>query len=80
MPIELGFILMRLAAMAEKDPSLQQQQPWKAAFEKDYAWLGDAITRHYHGDDSDREGADRRHAAGVRRMSVDDYSADAASS
>ena len=31
MPIELGFILMRLAEMAEADPSLRDKQPWKAA-------------------------------------------------
>jgi phosphoserine phosphatase len=53
MPIELGFILQRLAEMAEHDASLRQRQPWKAAREKDYAWLGGAITKHYHGDDSD---------------------------
>jgi hypothetical protein len=27
MPIELGFILQRLAAMAEEDPSLREKQP-----------------------------------------------------
>jgi phosphoserine phosphatase len=53
MPIELGFILERLAAMAEQDASLQSRQPWQAAYEKDYAWLGDVVTKHYHGDDSD---------------------------
>jgi phosphoserine phosphatase len=53
MPIELGFILERLAEMAEHDASLRERQPWKAAREKDYAWLGGAITKHYHGDDSD---------------------------
>ena len=53
MPIELGFILMRLAEMAEADASLRGRQPWKAAHEKDYGWLGAAITKHYHGDDSD---------------------------
>jgi hypothetical protein len=52
-PIELGFILQRLAAMAEKDASLRDQQPWKAAVERDYRWLGGAVTRHYEGDDSD---------------------------
>jgi phosphoserine phosphatase len=52
MPIELGFILQRLAAMAEQDPSLRQRQPWKAAHERDYGWLGGVVTRHYHGDDS----------------------------
>jgi hypothetical protein len=30
-PIELGFILQRLAAMAEQDASLRERQPWKAA-------------------------------------------------
>jgi haloacid dehalogenase-like hydrolase len=53
MPIELGFILARLAEMAEADASLHEKQPWKAAREKDYAWLGEVITKHYHGDDSD---------------------------
>jgi phosphoserine phosphatase len=53
MPIELGFILQQLAAMAEKDESLRERQPWKAAHEKDYAWLGGVITKHYAGDDSE---------------------------
>jgi hypothetical protein len=53
MPIELGFILQRLAAMCEADPSLRNRQPWKAAHERDYAWLGAVITKHYHGDDTD---------------------------
>jgi hypothetical protein len=53
MPIELGFILQRLAEMCDADASLHDRQPWKAAHERDYAWLGDVITRHYHGDDTD---------------------------
>ena len=53
MPIELGFILQRLAAMAEQDQALRDRQPWKAAYSGDHGWLGDVITRHYHGDDSD---------------------------
>ena len=53
MPIELGFILQRLAAMAEEDAALRKKQPWKAAYEKDYAWLGGVIEKHYAGDDSD---------------------------
>ena len=39
--------------MAEKDASLADKQPWKAAHEKDYAWLGGVIDKHYAGDDSD---------------------------
>jgi hypothetical protein len=53
MPIELGFILQRLAAMADADASLRDRQPWKAAIDKDYGWLGTIVTKHYHGDDSD---------------------------
>ena len=53
MPVELGFILERLAASAEADAALRDRQPWKAAYEKDYAWLGGVIDKHYAGDDSD---------------------------
>jgi phosphoserine phosphatase len=53
MPIELGFILARLAEMADKDAALRERQPWKAACERDFAWLGAVITKHYHGDDRD---------------------------
>jgi FMN phosphatase YigB (HAD superfamily) len=53
MPIELGFILGRLAEMAEADEALREKQPWKAACEQDYHWLGEVITKHYHGDDAD---------------------------
>ena len=53
MPIELVFILQRLSAMTSNDPSLRERQPWKAALEKDYEWLGSVITRHYNGDDTD---------------------------
>jgi hypothetical protein len=53
MPIELGFILQRLAEMAGENESLRDRQPWKAAVEQDYAWLGGVITKHYAGDDSD---------------------------
>ena len=53
MPVELGFILQRLAEMAEQDASLRDRQPWKAARDKDYAWLSGVITKHYHGDDTD---------------------------
>jgi hypothetical protein len=66
MPIELGFILVRLAEMAEKDASLRDRQPWKAACERDFAWLGAVITKHYHGDDSDVKAAWSSTAASQR--------------
>jgi phosphoserine phosphatase len=52
-PIELDFILRHLASVTEKDASLQDHQPWKAAHEQDFGWLSDAITKHYQGDNSD---------------------------
>ena len=50
--VQIDFILRRLAAMAEKDPSLRQQQPWQAAYYQDTAWFSDTVTQHYHDDDS----------------------------
>jgi hypothetical protein len=53
MPIQLDFILRRLVVMAEQDPALRTRQPWQAAYDRDYGWLGEVITSHYHGDDSE---------------------------
>ncbi len=52
-PIQLAFILTRLAAVAQADASLRDRQPWKASYEHDYAWLSGVMTKHYAGDDSD---------------------------
>jgi phosphoserine phosphatase len=79
MPIELGFILQRLAEMADEDASLRRRQPWQAAYDSDYGWLGDALTKHYVGDDSDV----RVLLGGVLQAfagwSVDEYAAAASS-
>ncbi len=53
MYIQLDHLLRKLAGQAESDSSLRSQQPWKAAWEKDFDWLGGAMTKHYQGDDSD---------------------------
>src|SRR6266481_6936077 len=53
MPIQADFILRRLAEVAQADSQLRGRQPWKAAYEKDYAWLNGVIVKHYHGDESD---------------------------
>jgi len=53
MYIQLDYLLRKLAAQAESDSSLRARQPWKAAWEKDFDWLGGAVTKHYQGDDSD---------------------------
>jgi len=52
MYIQLDFILRRWVEMANENPALREQQPWKAAVEKDYAWLGNVVVKHYRGDDS----------------------------
>jgi phosphoglycolate phosphatase-like HAD superfamily hydrolase len=50
--IQIAWILQEMATMAKKDPSLRTGQPFKAAYEKDNAWFGDTVTKHYKGDDS----------------------------
>src|SRR3954464_10055159 len=52
MPIQLDFILRRLAEMAETDAGLRNRQPWKAAYDRDYGWLASVIAEHYAGDDT----------------------------
>jgi phosphoserine phosphatase len=73
MPVELVFILQRLAAMAEQDESLRGRQPWQAAYEKDDAWLGGVIDKHYAGDDSDVKILMGGILAAFAGMSVDEY-------
>ncbi len=53
MYIQLDFLLRRFAQQAQADPSLRDKQPYKAAVDGDYKWLGDAVTKHYQGDDND---------------------------
>ena len=53
MPTQCDFILRRLVAMAEQDSALRTRQPWQAAHTRDYGWLGQVITKHYQGDDSE---------------------------
>ena len=53
MYIQLDFLLRRFKQQAEEDPSLRDQQPYKAAYSGDLQWLGDAVTKHYQGDDTD---------------------------
>jgi phosphoglycolate phosphatase-like HAD superfamily hydrolase len=53
MYIQFDYLLRRLAVQAENEPALRSQQPWMAVLEKDFDWLGGAVTKHYQGDDSD---------------------------
>jgi phosphoglycolate phosphatase-like HAD superfamily hydrolase len=53
MYIQLDFLIRRFAEQAAADPSLREQQPYKAAAGGDLKWFGEAVTKHYQGDDSD---------------------------
>jgi phosphoglycolate phosphatase-like HAD superfamily hydrolase len=53
MYIQLDFLIRRFAEQANADPSLRQRQPYKAAAEGDLRGFGEAVTKHYQGDDSD---------------------------
>jgi len=53
MYIQLDFLLRRFKEQAEADPALRDRQPYKAAYSGDLKWLGDAVTKHYQGDDTD---------------------------
>jgi len=77
MPIQLDFILRRLAEMAEADPTLRERQPWKAARDRDHGWLPGVVEEHYAGDDLNL----RRLVAGVvaafANITVDQFEAKA---
>lgn len=51
--IQLDFLVRRLAEQVAADPALADRQPYAAAASGDLAWFGDAVTKHYQGDDSD---------------------------
>ncbi|MDX1890514.1 HAD family hydrolase [Mycolicibacterium sp. 050158] len=51
--VQLDFLVRRLAERAAADPSLTKGQPYLAAATGDLAWFGNAVTKHYQGDDAD---------------------------
>jgi phosphoserine phosphatase len=75
MPIQLDFILRRLVEMAEAKPELRDRQPWKAAYERDYAWLGALMAEHYAGDDSNVKVLAAGILAAYEGISVDEFEA-----
>jgi FMN phosphatase YigB (HAD superfamily) len=77
MPLELGFIFQRLAAMAEATPALRDRQPWRAAYHRDYGWLGRALTRHYQGDDAEAKVLMAGMLQAFRGWPVEDYEREA---
>lgn len=77
MPIQLDFILRRLVAMAETQSELRERQPWKAAYEHDYGWLGTVLAEHYAGDDTNIRTLLAGVLAAHGEMSVDEFEAQA---
>jgi phosphoglycolate phosphatase-like HAD superfamily hydrolase len=75
LPIQADFILRRLFQMAEAEPALRDRQPWKAAYERDYAWLGSVINQHYAGDDSNLPALLGGILAAFEGMSIEDFEA-----
>jgi phosphoglycolate phosphatase-like HAD superfamily hydrolase len=75
LPIQADFILRRLHEMAEADPDLRGRQPWKAAYERDYAWLGRVLAEHYAGDDTNVRTLLGGVLAAHGGISVDDFEA-----
>src|ERR1700754_127697 len=51
--IQLDFLVRQLAAEVAANPSLAARPAYAAASSGDLAWFGDAITKHYQGDDAD---------------------------
>jgi hypothetical protein len=75
MPIQLDIILRRLYAMAEAQPELRERQPWKAAHERDYGWLGAVVAQHYAGDDTNVKVLAGGVLAAYDGMTVDEFEA-----
>jgi phosphoglycolate phosphatase-like HAD superfamily hydrolase len=76
LPVQLDFTLTRMAEQAASDPSLKDRQPYRAAVGKDYRWLGAALVKHYHGDDTDLRTLKDAVEAAFDGMGVDAYAAE----
>jgi phosphoserine phosphatase len=73
MPIQLDFILRRLVEMVDADPTLRDQQPWKAACDRDAAWLTSVLEDHYAGDDRKAQVLAAGVLAAYAGMSVEEF-------
>ena len=51
--IQLDFLVRRIAEQVAAEPGLADKQPYTAAAAGDLSWFGDAVTKHYNGDDAD---------------------------
>jgi haloacid dehalogenase-like hydrolase len=76
--IQLAHILQRWEEMVQQDPPLRDQQPWKAAVEKDWTWFRTAITKHYSGDESDIPALSKGVLSAFEGLTTEDFAGRAA--
>jgi phosphoserine phosphatase len=73
MPIQLDFIMRRLAEMVAAQPELCERQPWKAVAERDLGWFGALMPQHYAGDDTNVRSLLAGILAAYANVSVEDF-------
>ena len=73
MPIQLDFILRRLAEMVAAQPELASEQPWKAVSERDHGWFGALMDEHYAGNDTNVRLLARGILAAYAGIRVEDF-------
>ena len=74
-PVEVDFLLRRLAEMAKADPRLRDRQPWKAAYAQDGDWFDKVIKEHYAGDETNVKTLLGGVTAAYAGISVEDFQA-----
>jgi phosphoserine phosphatase len=74
--INIDFILRRFASLAEQQPELRTQQPYQAAYEKDYHWLSEAVAKYYRGDKADFALFLEVFPSAYKAATVDEFEAD----
>jgi phosphoserine phosphatase len=72
-PIQLDFILRRLAEMSTAKPELRERQPWKAVAERNFGWFSDLMVEHYAGDDTNVRTLAAGILAAYAGISVEDF-------
>ena len=71
--IQLDFLVRRMARQAADNPALADHQPYTAAAAGDLAWFGDAVTKHYNGDDADLKTLAVGVLSAYQGMTVDEH-------
>jgi hypothetical protein len=61
--------------MAQSDPELRGRQPWKAAHERDYGWLGTVLAEHYAGNNTNVRTLLAGVLAAYAGISIEDFEA-----